>query len=131
MSHISVKLERRLLDSHDDLVKNFRKFSSAHELLAVGDFEKALPALKKRIADFRDYQIAHAKSPRTMHLTIWGADKKPRLATTRLYPKADEAKDLHRESEGVEALMILIGEYLSLLTALIVANRGRSKFLIY
>ena len=116
------------LDSHDVLTKNFEAFGARHGLCATANVAAMLPILKQRIADYRDYQIAHAKSPRTMHMTIWGGDKEPRLATTRLYPTAKEAEQMKKESENVEALMRVLEQYLTLLTDLIVANRSRSKF---
>jgi len=95
------------LDSHDDLSKNLTRYAEAKGLQIPGGFEDIIAGLRKRIADFRDSQIAHEKSPRTVRGTI--ADPTDaRMVTTRLYPKDN---DQQVESESLAELINAIGSY--------------------
>jgi hypothetical protein len=117
------------LDSHDDLVKRFAKFASTHNLLVQPAFLAIAERLKKRIADFRDYQIAHKKSPRTMYATTWGSERETKLSMPQLYPRGKELESAPAESESLQALMAEIEGYLRQITEFIVANRQRSVFM--
>jgi hypothetical protein len=117
------------LDSHDDLVKRFEKFARTYDLQVMPTFLKIAQSLKKRIADFRDYQIAHKKNPRTMHATTWGADKEPQLSMPSLYPRGKELEVFAAQSESLHPLMEAIDGYLGHLTELVIANRDRSAFI--
>src|SRR5438309_11034108 len=54
----------RPLDSHDDLCKNLSAYAEQKALTLSPDFLKLAAGLKKDISDYRDYEIAHEKSPR-------------------------------------------------------------------
>jgi len=50
------------LNSHDDLVKNLHKFVDEKNLVWREEFCKSAERLKRDIADYRDYYIAHEQS---------------------------------------------------------------------
>jgi hypothetical protein len=60
------------LDSHDDLAKGWAEFCRQREVAAAPEFDEGARSLKKDIADFRDYQIAHHKNPRTLRFFMSG-----------------------------------------------------------
>src|SRR5713226_7399573 len=67
-------VRKRPLDSHDDLCKNLPVYAEQKELVLSPDFLKLATELKKDVSDYRDYEIAHEKSPRRIRGTIFYAD---------------------------------------------------------
>ena len=62
------------LDSHDQLVKHLERYRAGRKLQTGEElqrFASIAGRLKRDISDFRDYQIAHEKSPRTSWFTLW------------------------------------------------------------
>jgi hypothetical protein len=116
-------------DSHDDLAKCLATYAAAKKLDVPPEFVCGLEDLRTLIADFRDYQIAHSRSPRTIRATVWGADKQPRMAMTRLYPREKELEGERKESENLEGLMEAINKHIDRLVALIIRNRSKSRYL--
>ena len=76
------------LDSHDDLVKRLEKYASFKKLVLPDDFLKLAQQLKADISDHRDYEIAHEKSPRTLHATVFDTEGVTKIASTRFSPTA-------------------------------------------
>jgi hypothetical protein len=113
------------LDSHDDLAKSLRAYAAAKGLTIPEEFEKSVSDLRQRISDFRDQQIAHEKSPRTMRGTTWDTTGEVMLATNRLYPK-DSDKQVNSESLG--GLMAALAEYIGSVISFVEANRSRARF---
>src|SRR2546430_13789509 len=74
------------LDSHDDLVKCIEEYSTAKDLVLDGNLFTLAKKLKNDISDFRDYQIAHLKSPRTVR----GTTVDGRMLLTQIYPKEND-----------------------------------------
>src|SRR5438876_11524398 len=62
------------LDSHDQLVKNFAAYAAEKSLALPADFMRIAAALKKDISDYRDYEIAHEKSPRRLSGTVFDTE---------------------------------------------------------
>jgi hypothetical protein len=112
------------LDSHDDLAKSLRAYADVKGLTVPEEFEKAVADLRQRISDFRDQQIAHEKSPRTMRGTTWDATGEVMLATNRLYPK-DGDKQVN--SESLSSLASAIEGYIDHVD-LIETNQSRARF---
>jgi hypothetical protein len=117
------------LDSHDDLVKRIEGFAAIHSLFLPSTIVNIARSLKKRIADFRDYEIAHKKKPRTMYATTWGPEREVRLSMPQLYPRGKELSSAPPQSESLQSLMAEIVGYISQLTEFILANRERSVFI--
>ncbi len=116
------------LDSHDDLTKSFGEYIKAKSLDCPEGVQVTLELLKARIADYRDYQIAHAKNPRMMHATTWGSpDGGVSIQRTVLYPRENEAAG--NQSESLFELRVLLDSYVEQIIDLIVRNRDRSKYL--
>jgi hypothetical protein len=114
------------LDSHDDLTKRLAAYATDRGL---SDPSKALldlvERLKRDISDYRDYQISHEKSPRTMKATIYTLDdpKSMRVLSNQLYPKA---KDAQVESRALHELLVDIETYLRATMNWIAENHART-----
>jgi hypothetical protein len=111
------------LDSHDNLSKDFYRYADMKGLDKDDSFYKKITELKTLIADFRDYQIAHEKSPRTMKGTLFDNDGNVRLGVGRLYPKES---DLQVDSSDLTNLRTELEGYVELVTTFIEANRDKT-----
>ena len=69
-------------------------------------------SLKERFADFRDYEIAHKKKPRTMYATTWGPEREVKLSMPQLYPRGKELSNAPAQSESLQSLMAEIEGYI-------------------
>ena len=114
----------RSLDSHDDLVKDFLLYAEAKTLVLPTDFMKVAEALKKDISDYRDYEIAHEKSPRRMSATVFDAEGRMRIAGTSIYPTD---KDQQVESKVLHDLAGDLDIYLKLLIEVVKSNRDKTR----
>jgi hypothetical protein len=77
---------KKSLDSHDGLVKNFAQYAEVKCLTLPSDFMTIAARLKTDVSDYRDYEIAHEKSPRRMSGTVFDAEGRMRIVATSLYP---------------------------------------------
>jgi hypothetical protein len=114
----------RSLDSHDDLVKDFEKYAKNKGLVIPNGFSELAASLKKDISDFRDYEIAHEKSPRRMNATGFSADGRTTMISTVIYPTA---KDQQVSSKVVGDLLREIETYIKLLVVLMRKNRKATR----
>lgn len=115
------------LDSHDDLAKNFEKYIAAKKLTTLpDDIRKLIQTLKEHISDYRDKEIAHEKSPRTMKATMFshGANSTVWVASTKIYPTA---RDKQVESKEIDGVMNLIDEYISGIVKYVQENEERTN----
>jgi hypothetical protein len=81
------------MDSHDQLVKNFPAYAKEKGLTLPSDLMSIATRLKSDISDYRDYEIAHEKSPRRLSGTVFDTEGKMRIIATHLYPtKKDQQK---------------------------------------
>jgi hypothetical protein len=115
------------LDSHDDLVKNFESYAGAKSLTLPTDFMAIAAALKKDISDYRDYEIAHEKSPRRMNATVFDEQGTMRMAAIRIYPTE---KDQQVESKALFELQRDLELYVTRVIELIRSNRAQTKLKI-
>ena len=97
------------LDSHDDLVKRLKKYVNVKKLVLPDGFSDLAHQLKKDISDHRDYQIAHEKSPRTIHGTVYDSEGGTRIASIRFSPKPSERQV---ETELLDDLLAQIDDYI-------------------
>lgn len=115
------------LDSHDDLVKNIQGYISAKQLTTLRDDVKELMQnLKQCVSDYRDKEIAHEKSPRTMKATMFGhgARNTVWVASTKIYPTE---KDKQVESKEIDEVMGLIDKYTSEVVKYIQENKDKTN----
>jgi hypothetical protein len=94
-------------------------------LILSDDFESAVIDLRRRVSDFRDSQIAHEKSPRTMRGTMWGVTGELMLVNNRIYPKGS---DKQAESESLSSLATALEAYLDHVITFIEVNRSMARF---
>jgi hypothetical protein len=111
-------------DSHDNLCKYLASYAEQKGLTLPQDFIKLATELKTDVSDYRDYEIAHEKSPRRISGTIFDADGKPRIVATNLYPKE---KDQQVESKALEDLHKRIDEYINQVIILIRSNADKTR----
>jgi hypothetical protein len=111
------------LDSHDQLVKNFKDFSESKGLVLPGEFLDLANRLKADISDHRDYQISHEKSPRTMYATSFDAEGKTKINQLRLNPTE---KDQQVQSIPLGDLLKHADRYLRLTIEIIKTNADKS-----
>jgi hypothetical protein len=117
---------RLSLDSHDQLVKNIDRYCQTKELVLPDRFMHLAVELKKDVADFRDYQIAHHKSPRTLRPYIFpeGKPETARIMHVQFMPKAS---DRQVESRSIPGLNVLIDSYLNCVLDLLEGNREKTN----
>lgn len=111
------------LDSHDDLVKKLPGYAGQKSLIISDEFIKTATLLKKAISDYRDYEIAHEKSPRRITGTALSVDGRATLFSTSLYPTA---KDVQVNSTNVKELMIQIEVFIQAVIGVLKENRDRT-----
>lgn len=112
------------LDSHDDLVKNFDRYSKAKDLKVPAGFLELATTLKKDVSDYRDYEIAHEKSPRRLNSTLYDGEGNIRIGASNMYPGE---KDQHSESKALQILSADINEFIVRLIDLLARNRVRCR----
>ena len=81
--------------------------------------------LKQDVSDFRDYQIAHEKSPRTLRGTQYDAEGKTKMFLTRFTPKASELKQV--ETKIPDELLTSLYQYLDLIMQFMEANADKTN----
>jgi hypothetical protein len=113
------------LDSHDDLCKCLRKYGETKGLTITTEFEHVVADLRRRISDFRDAQVAHEKSPRTLKGIAWDATGKTRFVSNRLYPVAN---DRQVESESLDSLAAALESYVDQIVAFLRTNQSNARF---
>jgi hypothetical protein len=112
------------LDSHDLLTKNFESYAAARGLQDTDQLRACLEPLKRDIADFRDYQIAHQKSPRITRGLLFSGTGEVSMVASNIYPKANEAQVQSRSIDLLEAdLQIFLRETMTFLSS----NRARTN----
>lgn len=116
---------RRLsLDSHDDLTKDFAVYRETKGLRDYERFEKCLMPLKTEVSDFRDYQIAHEKSPRTIRGVCWSVRDETSIVLIKCNPRET---DVRAQGKSLDKLEEDLQIYLREMMSLIRANRDKSK----
>lgn len=118
------QVNKRPLDSHDDLSKNFKIYCSVKELNWEQIFLDKIVKLKKYVSDYRDHEIAHEKSPRSLKMTIFDSEGNTRLASSRLYPTK---KDTQVEGKNLRDLFDEIDDYILSAIGFIKNNRTKTK----
>jgi hypothetical protein len=109
------------LDSHDDLTKRIERYAEDKQLQLPPGLAASAAKLKLEIADFRDYQIAHHKSPRTFRGFSLGGDE-PRMLMGEIYPTA---KDKQYESRSPRELIEMVDMFTAELITFLVNNRDK------
>lgn len=112
------------LDSHDQMTKCFDAYATSKNLKNYDRVEMCLASLKTDIADFRDYQISHEKSPRTIRGVSVSGTGQTSIFSTKLYPRET---DVQVQSETPGKLEEDLRIYLKEIMSLVQTNRDMSK----
>ncbi len=117
-------VRKKSLDSHDDLVKNFEHYAKEKQLTLPAGFVELAKRLKSDISDYRDYEIAHEKSPRRMNMTLWDANGNVWIGASNIYPTE---KDEQMQSKALHVLSKDIDTFLDEVIELVSSNRDNSR----
>ncbi|MEK7510383.1 MAG: hypothetical protein AAB567_02395 [Patescibacteria group bacterium] len=115
------------LDSYDDLTKKFGNYISTKQLTVLSsDLNELMKSLKECVSDYRDKEITHEKSSRTMKATMfsYGANSTVWVASTKIYPTE---KDKQVESKEIDEVMNLIDKYISEIVKYIQKNKEKTN----
>jgi hypothetical protein len=87
------------LDSHDQWVKSMEAYGKVKSLDVPIELPPIAAELKEKISDYRDYQVAHHKSPRTVRGVAFRHDDPDsvRISSGQIYPRENE-----RQIESLE-----------------------------
>jgi hypothetical protein len=129
IEHYFGQLRGVSIHSHDKLTKNLPRFLRGHSMDAPHGLQSTLSEVKRRIADFRDYQIAHEQGSQTIRGTLWKPGEEPRLVMAPAHPSTRKEGTVQAESESLGVLVAEIDFYIDCVQALVAANRDRCRFL--
>lgn len=117
--------EKGRIDKHRSLKNKLAAYAYDKGLVVPEGFADSVAFLEGNLAEFRDKEITHDKSWRSMHLTAWGPEGKTRLGKTKIFPREGD-----EQVEGKEPgeLLTAIKEYAHQLVSLIETNRSRTQF---
>lgn len=119
-------MPRMALDSHDDLTKRIAGYARHHQLVLPTRFVERTRRLKSDVSDFRDQQIAHHKSPRTIRGIYYNQEGTTRMVSSRLYPtERDEGKQA--ETRALHELTGDLDAYLMSIVDLMQSNADRTR----
>ena len=118
------KVRCKSFDSHDKLVKNLSDYVKAKGINLPEEFEKTVNRLKKDVSDFRDKEIAHEKSPRTIRGISFNDKGQVGIFSTQLYPT-----DINKQTQTkyLTDLLCDIGLYLDQVMLLVRCNKNRTN----
>lgn len=112
------------LDSHDDLTKGLADYAKLKGLSINSSLGSCMRKCKTEISDYRDYQIAHEKSPRTMRGTMFSlGGSNVRMFSSQIYPRESDKKQI--ESGTPDVLLQLIDEHIANVLSFVEQNRER------
>ena len=110
---------------HSVLVKRLNDYAAAKHLDIPDGFLARAIELRARIADYRDANVTHDNSSRTIYATIHDSiSRKAQLAPSRLRPIEPEDQD--RRSDSPSELLVVVNEYIEGFVSLLEANRSRT-----
>lgn len=112
------------LDSHDDFCKNISSYSSQKDLKLDAQLISLAEELKKRISDFRDYNISHNKKPRNIKFTRFNNEGKALMASNNIYPGP---KDEYIETRDLGELLQLIDSYIDQSVSFLKENSSKTN----
>jgi hypothetical protein len=112
------------LDSHDNLVKYFEAYAEQKGLVLSPEFRAMAKILKTDISDYRDYEIAHEKSPRRMSGTMFDSEGNMKMTAMSLYPTE---KDQQVESKVLHDLARDLDIYITQVIELIRTNGAKTR----
>ena len=112
------------LQSHDNLAKYHKRYCEMKSLDVAKGLSESIMFLKKRICDYRDKQIAHELSLRTLKGTAWSASGDARIAGGTINPRKGERG---ATSEDLRQLMDAINLYIRQVFTMIETNREKSR----
>jgi hypothetical protein len=120
---VGIRAHSRLAD-HDALPE----FAEQKGLTAVPrSLATLIKEVGKRVSDYRDHLITHAKSPRTMRDIAFQMDTgEAAIVTTKLYPPPGHDSGISTQSETPRTLLPLIGTYVIELLDYLEANRDKA-----
>lgn len=114
--------------SYVKLTGQFEQICAAKDLtLQYADLPKILHDLRERIVEYRTDVIEHVSDPRLLRGTSWGADKKPKIITSPLYPSESEFPQYEqKETENLDELITMLEQYIAMMVDFFETNWEKS-----
>lgn len=113
------------VNRHRALKNKLAGYADEKGLALPDGFADSVEFLEDYLAEFRDKEITHDKSWRSMHGTIWHPEEEVRLFKTKIYPR-DGDKQI--EGKQPSELLAAIEEYVDGIISLIETNRHRTQY---
>ena len=112
------------IQKHRSLNNKLTRYATEKELVLPEGFAESITYLEDNLAEFRDKEITHDKSWRSMHGFMHGPDRETSIMKTKLYPKKG---DDQVEGEQPRVLLEVIDKYIDQLISLIETNRSKTQ----
>jgi len=112
------------LKSHHNLAVHHKRYCEVKSLVVPQGLSESIMLLKERICDYRDEEITHEMSLRTIKGTAWGASRDARIVGGTLYPREG---DRRATSEELPQLMDAINLYIRQVIMLVQSNKDKSR----
>ena len=111
---------------HSVLVKKLAAYAAAKNLVIPDGFLARASALQTCVSDYRDDNVTHDNSSRTIYVTMYDSTgRKARLAPSRLLPV--EQGDEQRQSDSPSELLATLNEYIESFVCLLETNRSKTN----
>lgn len=107
------------LDSHDDFAAKIERYAKSKDIKLNEGLINSAKKLKEDISDFRDYQIAHLKNPRTVR----GTSIDGRMSLMQIYPKDT---DTQKQTKLILDLLEDLSNYIDLIVEFLVLNKDKT-----
>ncbi len=111
------------INSHRQLKNKLAEFALEKDLTLPEGFEQNVAFLEDSLAEFRDKEITHDRSPRSMHGTSFTTDGETSIVKTKLYPREG---DQQADGKTPRELMETVERYADQLISLIESNRAKA-----
>ncbi len=112
------------LNSHHTLAAHHKGYCEVKSIVVPQGLSESIILLKERICDYRDKQISHEMSLRTIKGTAWGASRDAIITGGTLHPREGDSR---ATSEALPQLMDAINIYIRQVITLIQSNRDRTR----
>jgi hypothetical protein len=99
--------------NHRQLTERFTKICEQREFSLPDSELLLIPSkLHAMIVSYRNARVEHVEDPRLLFGTMWGLDKKARIAPTLLYPAIGEAETAQTPPGDIDEIMRVLELYL-------------------
>lgn len=114
---------------HSVLVKKLNAYAATKNLVIPDGFLAQASALQARVSDYRDDNVTHDNSSRTIYVTMYDSiGRKAAIAPSRLRPV--EREDQDSRSDSPDELLATIDKYIESFVHLLETNRPKTSLTV-